>query len=531
MSDLDEEAFVAAVQRNMALTETLFREGEPAHWVGIVSGTASATRFWQARLDEAKSAFKAERLRALHEDLPVNQAFGLLLLWQRIRAELQPGRGALCAFVFGEGSRATPFTEAECGQKAALQSFVRAPDAERYLPVAELALRYFSPVEAYLRRSGFDGLVVKWGDEIQIPTRDLAGQDPRLAGADIVRFVSMQVMDEANAASKDWVGTDAAGYVTRFIPRRPLAQMQALLSEGLLQASPEGIVGGINLGSIAVSRRLLDALLDGFAEELWREDVARRDRPDLDPQFFTALTYALDARSERRMSAWAAACELSPALQALETQSPTLFAKLCAVVDAFETRYGQAPRCVALDFGAQYWGDIGEHQQIAAFYRALGEDSGDGRLARALAKLDEAVDADGNRFAGKVALGPKVVVRNSVLIDVEIDEGTVTDSVLIGSRCATLHATEAFDVGSSVPQLRLASGAGAYKLRGEASVSLEAGERAATLPLPEGPLLLKVRENTDLRDRARNYSAPLGDNPLSFEEAHRRALLLTEPEA
>src|SRR5690606_10272375 len=130
----------------------------------------------------------AERVVALHEDLPVNQAFGVLLAWQRLKPELVPRKGALLSFVFGEGTRATPFTETDNGQKPAMLSFVRTGEAaSRYLPMAELALRYFAPVEAHLRRSGFAGLVIKWGDEVQIPSQPLHEENPLFAGADVVR--------------------------------------------------------------------------------------------------------------------------------------------------------------------------------------------------------------------------------------------------------------------------------------------------------------------------------------------------------
>ena len=104
---------------------------------------------------------------------------------------------------------------------------------ERYLTMVELAVRYFIPVQQYLMRSGFEGLIIKWGDEVQIPTCDLSGQNPELFGnADIVRFVSIQEMTTESALNKDWVGVNEKKHVTAFIPRRPLSDMEKLAESG-----------------------------------------------------------------------------------------------------------------------------------------------------------------------------------------------------------------------------------------------------------------------------------------------------------
>ncbi|HEU5075333.1 MAG TPA: hypothetical protein VFU02_14180, partial [Polyangiaceae bacterium] len=106
-----EQRFVDAVAKNITHTEWLLREGAPAAVLGTVSGSHSAQRFWQHALDAMKADFRAREVISFHEDLPTNQAFGLLLLWQRLKPRLRADEGALVAFVFGEGSRATPFTE------------------------------------------------------------------------------------------------------------------------------------------------------------------------------------------------------------------------------------------------------------------------------------------------------------------------------------------------------------------------------------------------------------------------------------
>ena len=530
------ERFVEAVAKNIAHTEHLLREGTPAQVIGTVSGSSSAQRFWQHALDTMKSDLRAREAISFHEDLPTNQAFGLLLLWQRLRANLRPDEGALIAFVFGEGSRATPFTETDNGQKPAIASFVRA-GAERAAgqrqlalqTMVGLALRCFAPVEAHLRRSGFQGVVVKWGDEVQIPARDLSGSDPLFREADVIRFVSMRLIDEGTAKDKDWVGVDFSGRVTTFIPRRPLSEMRALADRGLLQVRGDGLLGGINLGSIAVSRVLLEALLEEFAHEVNDASADRKLRPDLDPQFFTVLMTALIDDEEERAQSYAQTVREVPALAKLERTFPDLLGRLRRVVTQFTALHGRKPKVVAMDFVDQYWGDVGQHKDIRRFYMALNQADADGHIARALAGLKGPRDARGNLISEDSVVAPGIDVERSVLIGCELSgSGTIRDSVLIGTRARDISADGAFDVLSALPKLELARGAGTYKIVSSAPLSVSENERMTTLFLPGGrEASMRVHEDLDLRDRQNHYETAVLDNPVSFSEAHE--LMMSMP--
>lgn len=520
------EQLTDAVRRNIEITEALFREGEPPSIIGTVSGSAGAQRFWQERLDQVRGLFRAEEALSFHEDLPVNQAFGLLLLWQRLRPHLTPGKGALIAFVFGEGSRAAPLTEAEGGQKPAIASFAAMGegDQRRYLSTVELALRYFAPIELYLRRSGFDGMVVKWGDEIQIPTLDLGGRDPRLEGADVVRFVSMRPITEDTAANKDWVGVDADGNITAFIPRRPLAEMEPLADRGLVRRRGGQLFGGVNLGSVALSRVFLDVLLEELSEEVNDPDADRKKRPDLDPQLFTVLTIAAIADPAARAEAWATALSENASMRSLDGHLPGILERMRKVIETLEAKQGRPIRMVALDFCDQYWGDIGQHRKMREMYAALGAEGPTGEIARAIAGLEVEPDVDGNYVDPASRLGPGVRAKGSVFIDAQIEEGEISNSVLVGTRAATVEAEEAFDVGSVAPGLKLGAEAGTYRVVSAQPVEVEAGARLTTVFGSEGPVSMRVHEDTDLRNKAETYDTPILGNPVSFAELHRDVL-------
>ncbi len=512
-----------AIIRNVRLAALQVDQGLAPEVLGIVAGSESARHYWQQLLDDARVSFRARAAFAFHEDLPTNQAFGLLLLWQRLKPLLRPGESALMAFVFGEGTRSTPFTECESGQKPALATFVKTRQPhERYLSMVELAMYYFIPVQQYLQRSGFQGLVVKWGDEVQIPSLDLAGHDDLFRQADVVRFVAVQELTDDTARNKDWVGLDDHQRITAFIPRRPLAEMQALARRGLLQDREGRLFGGVNLGSIAVSYALLDALLAEFADLVNDPHADRKDRPALDPEFFAALVIVASDDEGARDSAWSDACAESSDFRRMTERMPDIQSRLASALKRFVQTNHRPVRFVAMDFQTQYWGDIGQHPKIHEFYTDLVRDSDHGRIARAMAGIAEPSVGDGTVIVNS-KISKDVVVKNSVIIDSCLTgSGTVEGSVLIGTVAHEVEVRHAFAVQSTAPVLSLADRAGVYKVVTSAPVYLAAGQRATTLFLPNSKSeLFSVHESADLKGRNGSYTIPVGSNSLSFETAHQ----------
>ena len=516
-----EDAFVAGVKKNIALTKLLIEEGQTPGALAIVSGSESAKNLWQKILDGAKSSLKALSVFSLHEDLPVNQAFGVLLLWQRLRDTTDRTRGTLAAFVFGSGTRATPFTETDNAQKPAIVTPVRviSDGKERCLTMVELAIRYFLPVQQYLMRSGFEGLIIKWGDEVQIPTCDLSGQNPELFGnADIVRFVSIQEMTTDSAANKDWVGVNDKQHVTAFIPRRPLSDMEKLADRGLVQKRHGKLYGGVNLGSVAVSYELLDTLLNEFKGEVNDSTANRNARPALDPEFFTALTIAVNQDEHERRKTWQRAIQGSKDVQQLSETIPDVLERIQRAIGALQ----RPVHMVALDFQDQYWGDIGQHPQIYDFYMGLNEPGPKGDILRALADIPDQRDEHGNIIVGDSYISQNITVKNSVLINVTLTgQGRIEHSVLIGTRAGNINIENGFDVLSTAPGLQVASRGGMYKVVSDVPVSVAEGERVTTLFMPtHGTHLMRVHEHTNLRDTAAMYDVPVCGNPVSFKHAH-----------
>jgi len=526
-----EDVFVARVKKNITLTKRLIAEGKTPGTLAIVSGSESARNLWQKILDEAKRSLQAVSVFSFYEDLPVNQAFGVLLLWQRLRDAADRTCGTLAAFVFGSGTRSTPFTETDNAQKPAIVTPVRvmSDGKERYLTMVELAIRYFIPVQQYLTRSGFEGLIIKWGDEVQLPTFDLSGENPELFGnADIVRFVSIQEMTTESALNKDWVGVNDKKHVTAFIPRRPLSDMEKLADRGLVQKRDSKLYGGINLGSIAVSYDLLDVLLREFQGEVNDSTANRNDRPALDPEFFTALTIAVMQDENERREAWQRAIQESKDMKKLSEKMLDVLERMQRAIKTLN----RPLKMMALDFQDQYWGDIGQHPQIYDFYMGLNEPGPRGEILRALADISDQRDEDGNIVVGNSYIGQNITVKNSVLINVTLTgQGRIENSVLIGTRAGDIAMENGFDVLSTATNLQVASRGGTYKVVSDVPVSVAEGERVTTLFMPmHGTHLMRVHEHTNLRDTATTYDVPIFVNPVSFKDAHEDMSRITVEE-
>jgi phosphomannomutase len=487
LSELLEETrtlhFVEAIQANVASARTLRGAADAAKLLAIVSRSDPARRFAQRGLELAKSAVGAENALLFSDDLPADRAFGLLRLWQHLRAHASAGNGTLAAFVFGEGTRAAPFTEAEHGEKAALLSLgiERQGRETRQWPTFELMLRCLAQLEGYLRRSGFDGVVARWADDAEIPTLDLSGADPSLAGADIVSFTS-----QGSATTRD---------------------------------------GSVFPDSIAVSRALLDVLLEEFSVEVDDASADPGRRAGLDAALLVGLGISVPKDASGRDGPRDTDPDEREPVRQIEAVAPGVLERVRRTLHCFEARQGRMVRLANVDLGEVYRLSMGTHREIYDLYMSLNERSPGGQVARTLAGISQRRDRDQNLIVGDTRVSLGVSVENSVLIDCCLyGEGEVVDSVLIGTRARDIRAHKAFDMLSTAVELRLAPRSGSYRVVDDGSVAAGPGERVTTLFLRSGPTLVRVHEDTDLDDRAATYEVPILGNTLSLADAHHAAV-------
>jgi hypothetical protein len=294
--------------------------------------------------------------------------------------------------------------------------------------------------------------------------------------------------------------------------------MEKLADRGLVQKRHGKLYGGVNLGSVAVSYELLEALLNEFRDEVNNSTANRNDRPALDPEFFTALTIAVNQDEHERREAWRRAIQESRDVHKLSETMPNILERIQRAIGTL----ARPLKIVALDFQDQYWGDIGQHPQIYDFYMALNEPGRKGDILRALADLPDQRDAHGNIIVGDSYISQNITVKHSVLINVTLTgQGRIEHSVLIGTRAGDIDMVHGFDVLSTATSLQVSSRGGTYKVVSDVPVSVATGERVTTLFMPtHGTHLMRVHEHTNLRDTVATYDVPIFGNPVSFQEAH-----------
>ena len=303
-------------------------------------------------------------------------------------------------------------------------------------------------------------------------------------------------------------------HVTAFIPRRPLSDMATLAARGLVQKRDGKLYGGVNLGSVAVSYDLLDALLNEFKDEVNDSTANRSDRPALDPEFFTALTIAVMQDENERREAWQRAIQESSDVKKLSEKMLDVLERIHQAIQTL----GRPVKMRILDFQDQYWGDIGQHPQIYDFYMGLNEAGPKGAILRALADIPDQRDENGNLIVGDSYISQNIAAKNSVLINVTLTgQGRIENSVLIGTRAGNIDMENGFDVLSTATSLQVSSRGGAYKVVSDIPVSVADGERVTTLFMPtHGTHLMRVHETTNLRDMTATYDVPIFGNPVSI---------------
>lgn len=478
----------------------------------MVTGDDSSLRYWTAALGQVSHGARGARTGAVIAERGRKGNFlGALQAYERVRQREFSDDGAAAfdqmVMLVGSGTRLSPVTQSLRNMKAALILPSITPDGSA-LTVGEAAIRSSAPWVRVLQDGGFAGLVIRWGDEIIVPSSALLADPGQYSDVDVVRFGYKAMPNELLANQKEWLICDAAGVVRAELPRQSLVQLA-----GRLPRSGDALDVHVNMGSFAASHKLLDALVDAFFDQI----AESNGTANWDPYLWMALHS--DNQDE-----WEEECCVDAGAR------PRDFASLLANVPDFwsraqrararlESHTGRPFTAKVLDFGEPYWFDAGNHSSLRAGINDIFNAGDDGDTVRALLGLPQGLAMGESVVAGS-RIAPGVTVRNSVIIGsyVAEPESSLEKAIVVNSRVGRVQVRPGGVVlESDCDYLDVDGPSGfAFRLSGTASVACD--EIAAEVGLAPSTTRLSYFDPSRIVDDGL-FTEKLGRNALSFEEA------------
>jgi hypothetical protein len=390
---------------------------------------------------------------------------------------------------------------------------MRSASQELYLTTADMASMSATLWLHHLESNGFQGIIIKWGDEAIIPGKVWESGTERYKDVDAIRFVWQTEPSEDLAREKEWVEFDARTSLMTFqYTRQGLDSLRQRLSQ-----RGQGRLIGVNLGSLAISYPLIQV-----AEEVFRDDLRVEAKwVDWDPYTWIALSCPDEAQ-------WRSEAERELAMgkngmRDLENRFPDFYPKIQQMRHLFQTRHGRLPVVSVLDFGEPFWMDWGLHLSLRRSLEALTSDSDQGMTTRELFHLPHERDENRNILL-RSSIPAGADIRNSVIIDTVITDpaSVIHDGVVVTGRHRKLVMPQggcALFCAANSMSFTGAHGI-AFKTVGD-ELTIEQGGRLTTLFLSAGAVGMRTNEAL-LSYEGENYAQPVLGNPMSFEEATRR---------
>jgi hypothetical protein len=507
-------------QKNIRNYRLIIEQNLGPRVVNIVSGSQADQIYWQDRLLKTRQdVFRADGETLVYSSLEKTRKgnfLGSINAWMALGKALE-GRALppvmLMNMVFGQGKRLSPFTQALSNRKPAFPTPMCSSNGEIYLSTADAAAMSATLWLRHLEQGGFRGMVIKWGDEAVIPGKIWQAGSSQYQDVDGLRFVWQTEPTEDLAREKEWVQFDAQTHqMTYQFTRQDLAGLQKRLS-----ASERDHCIGVNLGSLGISYRLMEA-----AEEIFGDDVNDENKwVDWDPYTWIALACREEAdwKAERAFEQQIG----KTGIRQLEKRLPDFYAKIHQLGELFRERHGRLPMIKVLDFGQPYWMDWGLHLSLRRSLNAMITDSDLGTTSRELFGLPHERDRNGNIIV-RSEIPQGADIRNSLLVDTTLTDprSVIHNGVVVGGRHRWLNMPEGGSALFCAADHMQFNGPNAivFKWCGE-KIQLDEGDRRTCLYFTDGPMELCTNESLTNYE-GDNYSQPIMGNPISFAEAARR---------
>jgi hypothetical protein len=510
-------------QKNIRTIQEIIQHNHGPQVVNVVSGSPADRSYWQDHLEKTShDIFRMDgrtRILSSLEATRKGNFLGSINAWMVVQQALT-GQDLppmiLMNMVFGLGKRLSPFTQALTNRKPAFPTPMRSTSPGLYLSTVDAASMSAVLWLHHLESNGFRGIVVKWGDEAVIPGKIWQSESENYQEVDGIRFIWQTEPTEELAREKEWVEYDPqSGQMTYQHTRQNLDDLRQKLAQ-----REQARLVGVNLGSLAISYRLVQVMQEVFASDVANDEAW----VDWDPYTWVALSCREDA--EWKAEAAREARLGKTGMAELENRLPDFYPKIKLVRELFEKRFGRQPIIKVLDFGEPYWMDWGLHLSLRRSLEALVTDSWLGITSRELFHLPHERDKNGNILV-RSEFPHAADIRDSLLVDSHITspETVVHGGLVVAGRHHKLWMPEGGCALFSAADTMEFNGphAIAFRYSGK-QAKLEQGDRLTCLYLAGSTLEMRTNESL-VQYEGQNYSQPVMGNPISFEEATRRMSL------
>jgi hypothetical protein len=413
----------------------------------------------------------------------LNQTHGLDLL------DLQRKGGAvvICHSV-GRGQRLYPLTATENFNKSALKiPSGHSNNGQRVATVSilEAVLMQVRQLLPYRR----ERLSVFWGDQIFLADPPI--HKPATAAVDLyVRKMAMPTKEQWN---KDKLGN--YGFIAlcsvigpQVCEKCSYDDITGMIAKGLI-LSDAGVA--VSIGAFSCSVDMTKALLDEFAEEL----NAKQGFIDCDPSLWMPLTLSQEAHR-----------------QLIAPKGIANSASHYKRIENFKKRFQQenpsTPIFQVTDIGKNgQWWDFGT---VAAYYNSLMTLCGQNQTANAMRHF---FHIDNQRDQKNPNLK---IDKNSVLINCEIDSGTISHSVVVGVKAKTLELSDSVLINCTLSEFT-GEKCLLYGVEESEPLYMHEGCVRSDIPRLDSDQRLKFCTSLD-RDGKNDWDQRLELNPCSYSE-------------
>ena len=485
----------------------------------VVSGQTHDQDYWRNHFKitapDILGSIDKTRILSIREPRRKGNFLGILNAWSEIQKDLKRKSNEfpdvlIMSMVFGKGKRLSPFTQTLGGRKSAFPTPYLGSSGN-YLNTADLSILYSNLIVEQLSKSGFRGVLVKWGDEIIIPGSDI-NVKKNLSHTDIIRFSGWSDLSPEILQEKEWFVIDKNNNdIIKHYPRQPLD----IITNRFSQFGRSEFDLKINLGSVALSYEFLDCALKEFQDDV----ISPEKWLDCDPYVWVALLCKNDKEweNERLYERDHGA----KGIKELEERYPDFYQRIKKLQEKLTIIRKNPPKIWSFDFEHMLWADFGLHLSLRKNLSAMIDDSDIGYAFRDIFGLDHHRDNNGNIIL-RSNIPEGCDIKNSIIIDTTITDikSVVNRGIVVGGKHHALHMPFGGAVLFSATNWLTLKGPNCIVLRfiGEGFI-LEEGSRLTTVwEVSNGQSFLSNEQVKNYNDS--NYTEPVG-NTLSFNELEK----------